>query len=284
VGLAPGIYIPEIPFIALPGFPDEIRGMWAETLKIIESQGVERAATKNIPVWGVGESQLFSDLKKDTAVTVGVHALPWGCRLFLRSAPEDAPKLADIERDIEAKYPGQVVGDPLRELIDHLKKNNLTLALAESCTGGLAAKQVTDIPGVSAVFKGGVVTYANSAKTALVGVSEEILQNHGAVSAECAAAMARGVAQTLQADLSLSFTGIAGPDGGSEAKPVGTVFIGLHDARSGETRVGKFLFPFGRDRFRAAAVACGFLALWQYGASGGRAVWPLQEYRGNSAK
>lgn len=289
VGLAPGIFIPEIPFIALPGFPDEIKGMWAETLLRIEEQGVERAATRIIPVWGVGESQLFSELKNlgdasaplSAGTTIGVHALPWGCRLFLRSpdgAPQRTGELSKIAAAIEAKFPAQSIENPLVGLLDFLKAEGLTLALAESCTGGLAAKQVTDIPGVSAVFKGGVVTYANAAKTTLVGVSEELLKNHGAVSRECAAAMASGVARVLDADFALSFTGIAGPDGGSEAKPVGTVFIGMHDARTATTRVARFLFPFGRDRFRSAAVACAFLALWQYACSGLKAPWPLGHY------
>lgn len=284
VGLAPGIFIPEIPFIALPGFPDEIKGMWAETLQLIEAQGVERAATQIIPIWGVGESQLFSQLPDAPDITYGVHALPWGCRLFLRTAPENAARLAEVARSIEAKFPGQTVADPLKEIIAYLRAENLSLALAESCTGGLAAKQVTDIPGVSAVFKGGVVTYANEAKEALVGVHPDILQQHGAVSRECAAAMAQGAARALAADIALSFTGIAGPDGGSETKPVGTVFIGMHDARSGITRVGKFLFPFGRERFRNAAVACAFLAAWQSLRGGIPTAWPLKNYEVSQEK
>lgn len=276
VGLAPGIFMPEANFIALPGFPDEIKGMWAETLAIIEEQGIHRAPTKIIPVWGVGESQLFSNIPKEENVTLGVHALPWGCRLFLRGETTDAP-VDSVARAVVEKYPGQTVADPLAELIQFMKGQNLKLALAESCTGGLAAKQVTDIAGVSAVFQGAAVVYANSAKEVYLDVSPGILEKHGAVSSECAAAMAEGVARRLGADISLSFTGIAGPDGGSQAKPVGTVFIGMHDARSGETRVGRFMFPFGRDRFRGAAVACGFLALWQRHLYRENA-WPLSDF------
>jgi nicotinamide-nucleotide amidase len=267
VGLAPGIFIPEAHFIALPGFPDEIRGMWSETLKIIEDVGVDRAETRIIPVWGVGESQLFSELPKHESIVVGVHALPWGCRLFLRQADVSASTasqdILDVLAYLESRYPGQIVENPLGKLIDTLKSRNLTMALAESCTGGLAAKQVTDIPGVSSVFQGGVVSYANSVKTAQLGVESDILQNFGAVSSECAAAMARGAAEGLGADLGISFTGVAGPDGGSKDKPVGTVFIGLHDRKAAETRVAKFYFPFGRERFRNATVACGWLAAWQ---------------------
>lgn len=278
VGLAPGIFLPEVNFIALPGFPEEIKGMWAETLAIIEEQGIHRAPTKIIPVWGVGESQLFGQLPKSENVTVGVHALPWGCRLFLRGEADSAP-VENVAQEVVEKYPGQTVADPLADLIQFMKENNLKLALAESCTGGLASKQVTDIAGVSAVFQGGAVTYANSAKQAYLDVQPEILEKHGAVSSQCAAAMAEGVARRLGADIALSFTGIAGPDGGSQIKPVGTVFIGMHDARSGDTRVGRFLFPFGRDRFRAAAVACGFLALWQRHVYSGEKPWPNREFQ-----
>lgn len=283
VGLAPGIYLPELNFFALPGFPDEIKGMWKEVLRRIEEQNPQRSLTKIIPVWGVGESQLFSELPELKNISVGVHALPWGCRLFLRAKSDEQgaeAELNDIARALEARFTGQVVEDPLGGVIAYCKEKQLKLAVAESCTGGLAAKQITDIAGVSAIFNGGVVSYANEAKTELVGVPAELIVAHGAVSVEVAAAMARGVAQKLKADLSLSFTGIAGPDGGTEAKPVGTVFVGMHDGRSGETRVGRFMFPFGRERFRNATVATGFLALWQYlqQPNGGR-VFPLSSFQ-----
>ncbi|MFZ5627493.1 MAG: nicotinamide-nucleotide amidohydrolase family protein [Spirochaetota bacterium] len=287
VGLAPGIFLPELNFFALPGFPDEIRGMWPEVLRRIEQQNAERSVTRIIPVWGVGESQLFTEMRSltpeiDRSVSVGVHALPWGCRLFLRAKQGDAASaaaLGEIAATLESHFAGQVVEDPLGGVIAYCKEKRLKLALAESCTGGLAAKQVTDIAGVSAIFTGGVVSYANEAKTELVGVPAELIAAHGAVSAEVAGAMALGVAQKLGADLSLSFTGIAGPDGGSEAKPVGTVFVALHDARSEKTFVARFLFPFGRERFRNATVATGFLSLWQYlyQPNGGR-VFPLKSF------
>jgi nicotinamide-nucleotide amidase len=287
VGLAPGIYLPELNFFALPGFPDEIRGMWPEVLRRIEETVALRWLTRVIPIWGVGESQLFTELRSlvpenDKKFSVGVHALPWGCRLFLRARAQDAESehaVAEAARILEAHFAGQVIEDPLAGVIAYCKENKLTLAVAESCTGGLAAKQITDIPGVSAIFNGGVVSYANEAKTTLLDVPPEMIAARGAVSAEVAAAMAQGVALKLKADLSLAFTGIAGPDGGSESKPVGTVFVGLHDMRKAQTQVGRFLFPFGRERFRNAAVATGFLALWQYleQPNGGR-VFPLSQF------
>lgn len=291
VGLAPGIFLPKLNFFALPGFPDEIRGMWPEVLRRIEEQSPVRARTQIVPVWGVGESQLFTEMRSltpdiDQSVSVGVHALPWGCRLFLRakeSDPASAATITQIASTLEAHFAGQVVEDPLGGVIAYCKERQLKLALAESCTGGLAAKQVTDIAGVSAIFAGGVVSYANEAKSRLIGVDPALIARHGAVSAEVAAAMARGVADTLGADLALSFTGIAGPTGGSAEKPVGTVFIALHDRRSKGTRVGRFLFPFGRERFRNAAVATGFLTLWQYlHQPHGGEVFPLSSFKAAS--
>jgi nicotinamide-nucleotide amidase len=124
----------------------------------------------------------------------------------------------------------------------------LTLSLAESCSGGLIAKRITDISGCSRYFSEGVVTYSNAAKMRLLGVSAEILNNCGAVSSECAAAMATGIREASGSDLGLSVTGIAGPDGGSEDKPVGTVFIALAAPDGCVTR--RFQFHGARDQIR----------------------------------
>lgn len=282
VGLAPGIYLPDSNFIALPGFPDEIRGMWQETLSIFEQIGLNKRATRIYPVWGVGESQLFSTLPEKNEVTVGVHALPWGCRLFLRQSGENSAAAAgamdEIEKSLHGRYPGQIVEDPLNKVIATMIERKETLAVAESCTGGLAAKQLTDTPGVSAMFQGGVVSYANSVKGGQLAVPADVLQTHGAVSAECAAAMARGVAENLDSDWGISFTGIAGPDGGTESKPVGTVFISIFHRKSQQSCVARFYFPFGRERFRNAVVACGWLSLWQF-LTRGEGHFPLTEYK-----
>jgi nicotinamide-nucleotide amidase len=128
------------------------------------------------------------------------------------------------------------------------RERRLTLALAESCSGGLLAKRITDISGCSAYFSEGVVTYSNAAKSRLLGVPEELLISFGAVSSECAAAMAQGVRLASGSDLGLAVTGIAGPDGGSEEKPVGTVFIALAAVNGCRTR--HFQFNGSRDEVR----------------------------------
>ena len=126
-----------------------------------------------------------------------------------------------------------------------LRDRGLTLAIAESCTGGLLGHRITNVPGSSAYFEQGVLVYSNRAKQALLGVPESVLRAHGAVSAQCAEAMARGICAAAGTPCGLAITGIAGPDGGSPGKPVGTVFVGLSFAA--ETRARRFRFAGDRE-------------------------------------
>jgi len=129
-----------------------------------------------------------------------------------------------------------------------LAERELTLALAESCTGGGIAHRVTNVPGASAVFPGGVVAYSNAAKQKFLGVRAETLARHGAVSEAVARAMAGGARERFGADFAIAVTGIAGPTGGTKAKPVGTVFIALAGAAG--TVVERKFNPCGRERFK----------------------------------
>ena len=140
-----------------------------------------------------------------------------------------------------------------KRLVDALAGKGLVFSCAESCTGGLVAKRITDIAGSSQVFSGGVVTYSNEMKTKLLGVKEETLETHGAVSHETACEMVRGLAALSGADVCVSLTGIAGPDGGTDEKPVGLVYVGLWF--KGETRTYKLLLGkhVTRERIRSAA-------------------------------
>ena len=131
-----------------------------------------------------------------------------------------------------------------RELIDALRKHRQTVAVAESCTGGLLGHRLTNVPGSSAVFPGGVLAYHNRPKRELLGVPAVILDEHGAVSAACAEAMARGVRRALGADFGLAITGVAGPGGGSRQKPAGTVYIAVATA----TTVRAEHYVFGGER------------------------------------
>ena len=146
-------------------------------------------------------------------------------------------------------------------LVELLKAQGLTCATAESCTGGGVGSAITAVPGSSAVFAGGVISYSNDVKRDVLGVSADILRNVGAVSSETAAQMAEGARRLLKTDLAVSLTGIAGPDGGSEEKPVGLVWFGL--ATEDGVRTEKCIFRGDRAKVReqAAIHALGMLTI-----------------------
>lgn len=143
-----------------------------------------------------------------------------------------------------------------------LLENNLNLAVAESCTGGLICRKITDTPGSSAYLLGGVVSYSNSLKNIYLGVPEKLLQSHGAVSREVAGEMAVGVRESSGADIGLAITGIAGPDGGTKAKPVGTIYIAI--ATSEENWVTKFHFQGDRRQIREITAQSGLDLVRKY--------------------
>lgn len=143
-----------------------------------------------------------------------------------------------------------------------LQKSSLTIAVAESCTGGLLGHRITEIPGSSGYFTGGIIAYGNSVKTSLLGVKRKTLLGHGAVSRHTAAEMARGVRKALGAAIGISVTGIAGPGGGTREKPVGLVYIGLA-ARRGIV-VEKHLFRGSRRQIKAQAAQRALLMLRKF--------------------
>jgi nicotinamide-nucleotide amidase len=138
----------------------------------------------------------------------------------------------------------------LEEVVGELLVNKkMTLAVAESCSGGLIGHRITSVPGSSAYFEGGVIVYSNRAKMDWLGVPSNLLSRHGAVSEETALAMARGILEKSRADLGLAVTGIAGPGGGTSEKPVGTVWIALASSRG--TKAGQYLFEGRRRQIKA---------------------------------
>lgn len=145
---------------------------------------------------------------------------------------------------------------------DLLKERKLTLALAESCTGGLLGSRITDVPGSSAYFPGGIVAYAYEAKVELLGVTWDTLNTRGAVSRETVLEMARGVRRRLNADIALSVSGIAGPGGGTPEKPVGTTWIGLVTEET--ERAELFQFSGDREQNKLAAVEAALRLLLQH--------------------
>jgi nicotinamide-nucleotide amidase len=215
---------------------------------------------RTLRLFGISEIQLQEILSRlaefRQGVTVGVYPNFPENHLTLTLRGTDRPALeAHMERLVAAL--AREVGDtllgpaetPLEDLVGRLLRDQgLTLAVAESCTGGLIGHRVTNISGSSDYFQGGVISYSNAAKMDLLRVPQETLARHGAVSAETALAMAQGVKALFRADVGLSVTGIAGPTGGSPEKPVGTVFIGLAMPRRVEWF--HYLFHGGREEIK----------------------------------
>ena len=241
--------------VSLPGVPHEMEWLMANRVipKLQETFQTETIINKNILTQGIGESFL-SDLIEPWELTlpecIRLAYLPVAgmtkLRLTCRISP-DNPETPDIPELLQGLYKlaGQyIVGEDcetLAELVHKtLTERGLTLATAESCTGGTIASQLTAQAGASAYFKGGVVAYSNEVKECALGVQHSTLEAHGAVSEETAREMAEGVRKRLGADLAIATTGIAGPDGGTKEKPVGTVWIAVADATHTEAQLLSF--------------------------------------------
>ena len=243
-GTAPGCLIEQgnKVIIMLPGPPWEMKPMFEETVyPYFESKCEYRLESKFIRIFGIGESAMeekiidlinnqvnptIAPYAKEGEVTLRVTA-----KYYNGQNPEDllTPVIEEIKRRLgNAVYSTDDRG--LEEVASGLLlKHNITISIAESCTGGLMSAKLTDIPGISAVFDRGVVTYSNDSKVENLSVNPETLEKYGAVSSETAAEMANGIRNLSGTDLGLSITGIAGPSGGSEEKPVGLVYVALAD-------------------------------------------------------
>ncbi len=254
---------------SMPGVPAEMKRMFeSDVLPILRVlSGGAVVLSRTLHTFGVGESALAEKLgalmARDRNPSVGTTVSGGGVSLRLNSrfATYDAA-LTELNRTAEACRGalGDLIygadDDTLQSVVAELLRgasapngHGPTVATAESCTGGLLAKLLTDVPGSSAYFKEGFITYSNDAKMSLIGVPSSTLERFGAVSEPTAIAMAEGARRTADADYALSITGIAGPDGGSDEKPVGTVCIGL--ATRDATSVRTFRFTGDRDMIRS---------------------------------
>jgi len=242
-GTAPGLYFPAVShpswasphFFLLPGPPRELQPMFSDFVmpRLRElTADIEAKECRVYRVVGLGESAVEKliglELEQNPALEVGYCARPNEVDFRLIGAREDLDAVESRVIEILGKHLVSSAGEGMEEwIVSELKRRNLTLATAESCTGGLLASRITDVPGASEVFHEGFVTYSNSAKTQILGLPPELIERHGAVSPEVACAMAEGAQHLAKADFALSLTGIAGPGGGSAEKPVGLVHIGL---------------------------------------------------------
>jgi nicotinamide-nucleotide amidase len=261
-GTAPGILLASGAghVLVLPGPPGELAAVWRAALELAPIADLRaRAGTllhHTLRVYGVGEpavARAFDAAGGDaggTRTTICARSLE--VEVTVRAEPEVAPALARLVASLREQLGDAIFAEderPLSELVlSALRERGLRVAVAESCTAGMVAARLADIPGSSDVLLGGVIAYANSLKRDLLGVSEELLAEHGAVSAECARAMAAGTRAATGAEVGIAITGVAGPGGGSERKPVGRVY--LHVSAPGIERGEELQLPGDRAHVR----------------------------------
>ena len=267
VGTAPGILIEHegCTLVAVPGPPPEMREMMTGhvlpyVLEKLHQQNQTPLFTRTLRMADIGESALaeqLADVLDDHAdPALALYASPGEVRLRIStkadSQAEANRKMSQIEQVIRQQLGEHVYGadgETMEVAVGHaLLAAGATLAVAESCTGGLIASRITDVPGSSRYFLNGYVTYSNESKQRLLDVSPEIIEEHGAVSQECAHAMALGARKHSGADYALAVTGIAGPDGGTAEKPVGRVYIAVDDEQGGV--IQQFDWPGTRSQFK----------------------------------
>ena len=251
--------------VALPGPPRELRRLWPRVVESASVRGVlERAPGRGRVVlrfFGTPESAVAQALAEAGGDGDGVEATicarDFEIHVDLVVEPGGEERAARLADSLRAALPRFLFSEDERSVpeivLDLCRERGLTLATAESCTGGLVAARLTSVAGSSDVFRGGLVTYANELKEGELGVSHELLERHGAVSAEVAGAMARGARERLGTDVAVSVTGIAGPGGGSEEKPVGLVF--LHASGADGEVARRIDFPGDREMVRGRATA-----------------------------
>jgi nicotinamide-nucleotide amidase len=271
VGTAPGLVVPadERVVVVLPGPPRELQPMWPRAIESMPVQAVLARATPllayTLRMFGIPESEIAKSLREieGDGVELGEVEITTCLRrgeieIDVRYRAEATAVAEAVRAGLADRHgrhlfslDGETIDSQLARLLGRRR-----LALAESCSGGLLAARITNLPGASAYFAGGVVAYSNEAKEELLGVDPELIEAHGAVSPQVAEAMSRGALERFGADVVVSITGIAGPDGGSEEKPVGYVCL---DARLGDGAViaREPVIPGNRDdiRERSALVA-----------------------------
>ena len=264
VGTAPGAIIEEDKnvYIILPGPPYELKPMFENyVIPYLEQKSGEKILSKVLRIYGMGESMVEEKIKdlleKQQNPTIAPLASSGEVTLRLTvkcKRDEDPwPLIKPLEDEIRKRLGDVIYGvdeDTLESVVvDLLKKNNSTLAVAESCTGGLIANRITNVPGSSEVFLEGLTTYSNESKVKRLGVSEETLRRYGAVSSETAEEMVRGILSGSRAQIGIGVTGIAGPGGGTADKPVGLVYIGI-GSKTGGVKVEKYNFHGSREQIK----------------------------------
>ena len=237
--------------VFMPGVPREMKSMMNDSIiPIIKSSSTNSTLNKIYRTTGIPESHLYESLLPliNNYNQVKVAFLPSFMGVDIRISSKEKSNFDNFNHEllpiIEEYYYGENNIELEDVVVKLLHKHNLSIATAESCTGGLLGDRLTNVSGVSNNYKGGAITYSNQMKIDMLGVNESTIQKFGAVSEQTAEEMAIGAQKTFLSDIGISTTGIAGPTGGSKEKPVGLVYIGLHSAKL--TKVYKFNFKLDR--------------------------------------
>lgn len=265
-GTAPGCIMEKDnkTIIVMPGPPREMKPMFDNFVKpFLQKNSEDILKSKVIRIIGVGEAKVESDLldliQKQINPTIATYAKDGECTVRItakgKNVEEVEKLILPVAEEIKNRFKETVYGEDETTIEDEvaklLVKNNLTISVAESCTGGMVSSSLINYPGISSVFMEGCVTYSNEAKMKSLNVKEETLNLVGAVSEQCAREMAEGVAARHNTNIGLSTTGIAGPEGGSEEKPVGLVYMGIKI--NNKTIVKKYIFNGDRQQIRYRA-------------------------------
>jgi nicotinamide-nucleotide amidase len=258
VGVAPGVVLelPHSALVCLPGVPAEVRGLLEGCLEALGVRGSGRESYTLLRTWGIRENDLYdtlSPLAEDLGCRLAF--LPSACRVDVRVF---GPGREEMARRVDREYPGHVYSrrpevSLAGRLGGELGSQGISLAVAESCTGGMLGGELTSVPGASDWFAGGVISYSNRVKREILGVEEQALERHGAVSRQVVREMADGVAGLLGADAAMAVSGIAGPSGGTSEKPVGTVWMATTHPGGGRERRERF--GGDREHVRRSAVS-----------------------------
>ena len=270
-GTAPGVAFQAggTHVLMLPGPPRECRAMFTHrVIPYLKSLADGVIVSRTLKLFGIGESSMEAQLREEmeamTNPTLAPYAKEGECelRITAKAADEEAARalIAPVEERLRARFGPLIYGADVPSLeaavFQLLKEKGLTLGCAESCTGGLIAKRMTDLSGVSAVFRGGVVSYATEVKHTVLGVDQALLDEFGAVSEPVARAMAEGARRVLGCDLAVASTGVAGPDPDERGNPVGLVYLAL--AAPDGTWGRKIQQGLGRERVRHVSASHGF--------------------------
>jgi nicotinamide-nucleotide amidase len=271
-GLAPGfeVAVAGTPVICLPGVPRELMALYdaaveARLVALRDGRGAaaERIAKRTFRVFGMGESHIATALEGvlEGGARASIHYQVKFPETLVKLVVRDADaavaraRLDALAAAVRARLGDKLYGegdDTLASVLGaRLRAAGATLAVAESCTGGLVGALVTDVPGSSAYFRGGAVAYANAEKTRQLGVRPETLAAHGAVSRECVVEMARGARERFGVDYAVAVSGVAGPDGGTPERPVGLVWLAAVGPAGEDAR--ELRWPGARDQIRQLA-------------------------------